>query len=141
MRPFIEITPKTVRVSVKMPLGFDAQNVTMRVTREGKKDPIAEYPCVYGESGQLDFLIDTDFTTAKPGWYIGVVRKCNKPIHTLRMYVPRQALGEASIIETTEWDDSCKAKETCPEECEPVQSCCNEPAWMQPCEEQKCSKA
>ena len=140
MRPFIEIKCKTRRVSVKLPFCFDAENITMRVTREGRRDPIAEYPSTYGESGQLDFLIDEDFTKAKPGWYIGVVRKCNKPIHTLRMYVPRAMLGEASTIETTEWDDSCKPKEVCPPECEPVQPCCHEPAHLQPCKETPCSK-
>jgi hypothetical protein len=140
LKPFVEITQAAARIRVELPKpimgsAFDITGVTIRVSREGQRKPIAEYPSVYGESGFVDFLIDDDLAEAKPGWYIGVVRKCNKPLTNIRMYVPRTKLGAASVIDLTGIDDDCKQAKECPPEC--PKPCCVQKDFCE--KEQSCS--
>lgn len=119
---YIELTGNSAKICMPVPRvsskPFQIDNMTMRVTREGQKNPIAQYPVEYGEAGQICFLIDDDLTGAKPGWYIGVIRHCNKPVHTIRMRVPRDRFGPASVVEAKYFnEDNCRTKEQCPAEC------------------------
>ena len=131
MVKYIELTPESVKVCFPVPRvsskPFPINNLTMRVTREGQKNPIAEYPVEYGESGTICFLIDDDLTSAKSGWYIGVIRHCGKPVHNVRMKVPRYTFGDASVLDAKYGcgDDVCVEDEKCPQ---PILSGCG--GWI-----------
>lgn len=116
MKQFIEVTREAGPICVTLPprrlLGTYAPvDITLHVHREGVRNLLAKYPSAHGESGQLCFAIDDDLIEAKPGWYVGVVYECNRPIHTFRMYVPRPKFGAASVArikyETTCDTDDC----------------------------------
>ena len=129
---YITVNQATGRITLGMPtpkLGkaMKIGNVTLSIMRDGTKSYIAKYPSVYGESGTIDFLIDDDFVGAKAGWYIGVVKQCDKVLKTTRIKLERDMLGDFGVIDLTQWDDGCDKEPPCPTECQqcPPDPCCN----------------
>lgn len=132
----LQITVHTSRVCVAQPPkalsdGYNPADLTLHVHREGVRKVFAIYPCVADESGKVCFLIDDDFANAKPGSYIGTVYVCAKPIHTIRMRIPRAQFGPAYTRDLQPCqDDDCAPKATCP----PPPSCEDEPPCVGGCD-------
>lgn len=126
MKRFIEITKAAARVSLELPKIvtnklMNVKNITMVVKRQGSTKALAVYPSAYGESGTVDFLIDDDLVNAKAGWYIGTIMDCKKPVHSVRMFVPRNYFGNASVVDLKEFDEECSQPEDCNKPCQPCE--------------------
>lgn len=103
MKQFIEINRMSGPVCVGLPSrrvvdGYNPENLTLKVHREGMRSLLAVYPAQQAEGGKMCFLIDDDLVNAHPGWYVGTVYNCKKPIHSLRMSVPRPKFGPVTVL-------------------------------------------
>jgi len=102
MKPFIEITRTSGPICVELPSrrvveGYNPSNMKLSIHREGARTLLANYPARQEDGGKMCFIIDDDLVEAHPGWYIGTVYNCNKPIHSMRMSIPRPRFGAASV--------------------------------------------
>ena len=103
MKPFIEVAQDAGPICVTLPPRriagiYEPTSVTLRVHREGVRHTVAEYPSAFGESGKLCFQIDDDLVNSKPGWYIGIIYECRKPVHTIRINIPRPRFSDATTL-------------------------------------------
>lgn len=93
--------------------GYNPDNLTLKVHREGVRSLLAIYPAQQVEGGKMCFLIDDDLVNAHPGWYVGTIYNCKKPIHSLRMSVPRPKFGLA-LVQKLKTDCAKIVIEPCP---------------------------
>lgn len=124
MKQFIEITRTSGPVCVGLPSrkivdGYNPANMNMTVRREGSRTTLAIYPARQEEGGQMCFLIDDDLVDAHSGWYVGTIYNCNKPIHSVRMFVPRPKFGAASVQRMKPDCSPIKVPECPPSTCPP----------------------
>jgi hypothetical protein len=117
VKAHVEINCKTAKICfpVTQKAACSTLDAYILLAREGCKKPIAKYAGEQSNASSLCFFIDDAIRTAKPGWYVGTIYSCEKPISSVRMRVARPQIGQASVVEFTHsvGEYGC-TKSTCP---------------------------